>query len=86
MNTFAFLLAIQPDDEPALRIGFTIALLLALGAGVFIYGRRDQLFGCDPEVVNDTPVVRHNRFEEIVFVLGGLTLAVLSVLYQLWFG
>ena len=69
-----------------LRIGFTIALLLALGAGVFIYGRRDQLFGRDPEVVNDTSVVRHNRFEEIVFVLGGLTLAVLSVLYQLWFG
>ena len=69
-----------------LSIAFTIALLLALGAGVFIYGRRDQLFGRDPEVVNDTPVVRHNRIEGIVFVLGGLTLAVLSVLYQLWFG
>ena len=38
MNTFAFLLAIQPDGIPALRIGFTIALLLALGAGIFIYG------------------------------------------------
>jgi hypothetical protein len=86
MNTFAFLVAIQPAAEPALRIAFTIALLLALGAGVFIYGRRDQLFGRDPEVVNDTPVVRHNRVEEIVFVFGGLTLAVLSVLYQLWFG
>lgn len=86
MNTFAFLLAIQPAGEPALRIGFTIALLLALAAGVFIYRRRDQLFGRDPEVMNDTSVVRHNRFEEIVFVLGGLTLAVLSVLYQLWFG
>ena len=61
MNTFAFLLAIQPAGVPALRIGFTIALLLALGAGVFIYRRRDQLFGRDPEVVNDTPVVRHNR-------------------------
>ena len=86
MNTFAFLLAIQLAGEPALRIAFTIALLLALGAGVFIYGRRDQLFGRDPEVVNDTPVVRQNRLEGIVFVLGGLTLAVLSVLYQLWFG
>ena len=86
MNTFAFLLAIQPAGQSALRIAFTIALLLALGAGVFIYRRRDQLFGRDPEVVNDTPVVRHNRLEGIVFVLGGLTLAVLSVLYQLWFG
>jgi hypothetical protein len=86
MNTFAFLFAIQPAAQPALRIAFTVALLLALGAGVFIYARRDQLFGRDPEVVNDTPVVRHNRIEEIVFVLGGLTVAVLSVLYQLWFG
>ena len=86
MNTFAFLLNfIEPAGVPALRIGFTIALLLALGAGVLIYARRDQLFGRDPEVVNDTPVVRHNRLEGIVFVFGGLTLAVLSVLYQLWF-
>ena len=86
MNTFAFLLAIQPAGEPALRIGFTIPLLLLMGVGVLIYRRRDQLFGRDPEVVNDTRVVRHNRPEGIVFVLGGLTLAVLSVLYQLWFG
>ena len=86
MNTFAFLFAIQPAGQPALRIAFTIALLLALCAGAFIYGRRDQLFGRDTEVVNDTPVVRHNRLEEVIFVLGGLTLAVLSVLYQLWFG
>ena len=86
MNTFAFLFAIQSAGQPALRIAFTIALLLALGASVFIYRQRDQLFGRDPEVVNDTPVVRHNRVEGIVFVLGGLTLAVLSVLYQLWFG
>jgi hypothetical protein len=77
---------IESTGKLALRIGFTIPLVLLMGAGVFIYRRRDQLFGRDPEVVNDTPVVRHNRVEEIVFVLGGLTLAVLSVLYQLWFG
>ena len=86
MNPFVFLFTIQPAGQPALRIAFTIAMLLALCAGAFIYGRRDQLFGRDPEVVNDTPVVRHNRLEEVIFVLGGLTLAVLSVLYQLWFG
>jgi hypothetical protein len=86
MNTFAFLLAIQQAGVPLLRIAFSIALLLAVGAGVFIYRQRDQLFGRDPEVMNDTSVVRHNRVEEIVFVLGGLTLAVLSVLYELSFG
>jgi hypothetical protein len=87
MNTCVLVLGvIESAGKPALRIGFTIPLLLLMGAGVFIYARRDQLFGRDFEVVNDTPVVRHNRVEEIVFVLGGLTLAVLSVLYQLLFG
>ena len=87
MNTCVLLLSvIESAGKPALRIGLTIPLLLLMGVGVFIYRRRDQLFGRDPEVVNDTPVVRHNRLEGIVFILGGLTLAVLSVLYQLWFG
>jgi hypothetical protein len=46
MNTLALLLnVIEPVGVPALRIGFTIALLLVIGAGVFIYHRRDQLFG-----------------------------------------
>jgi hypothetical protein len=86
MKTFTFYLAIQQAGLPVLRIAFSIALLLVVSAGVFIYRRRDQLFGRDPEVVNDTQVVRHNRLEEIVFVWGGLTLAVLGILYQLWFG
>ena len=85
MTAFAFLLTIQPGGLPALRIAFIIALLIALGAGIFIYRRRVQLFDRDPEVINDTPVVRHNRLEEVLFVLGGLTLVVLSILYQLWF-
>ena len=87
MNTCVLLLGvIQSAGKPELRVGFAIPVILLLVAGFFIYRRRDQLFGRDPEVVNDTPVVRHSRVEEIVFVFGGLTLAVLSVLYQLWFG
>ena len=86
MNTFTFLLAINSASQPALRIAFPIPLALLIVAGVFIYRQRDQLFGGDPEVTNDIPAVRHNRLEEIIFVWSGLTLAVLSVLYQLWFG
>jgi len=87
MNTCVLVLGvIESAGKSALRIGFTIPLLLLMGSGVFIYRRRDQLFGRDPAVMNDTPVVRHNRLEGVVFVLGGLTLAVLGVLYQLWFG
>ena len=86
MNTFAFFLnVIDPAGVPALRVGFTIALLLVIGAGAFIYHRRDRLFGRDPEAEADTPAVRHNRVEEIVLIWGGLTLVVLSIFYQLWF-
>jgi hypothetical protein len=86
MNTLAFLLnVIEPAGVPALRVGFTIALLFLIGAGVFICPRRDRLFGRDPEVEGDTPAVRHNRVEEIVLIWNGLTLVVLSILYQLWF-
>jgi len=86
MNTFTFLLAMNTASQPALRIAFPIPLALLIVAGVFIYRQRDQLFGGDPEVTNDIPAVRHNRLEEIIFVWSGLTLAVLSILYQLWFG
>jgi hypothetical protein len=87
MNTCVLLLGvIESAGKPVLRIGFSIPLLLLMGAGVFIYRRRDQLFGRDPEVNNDTPAIRHNRVEEIVLVWGGLTLVVLNVLYRLWFG
>jgi hypothetical protein len=87
MNTCILLLGvIESAGKPALRIGFTIPLLFLIGVAVFLYRRRDQLFSRDPEVDNDTPAVRHGRLEEIIFVWGGLTLLVLSVLYQLWFG
>jgi hypothetical protein len=87
MNTCVLLLGvIESAGKPALLIAFTIPLLLLMGAGVFIYRLRDQLFGRDPEVDNDTPAIRHDGVEVIVLVWGGLTLVVLSVLYQLWFG
>jgi hypothetical protein len=87
MNTCVLLLGvIESAGKLALRIGFTVPLALLIVAGVFIYRQRDQLFGGDPEVTNDIPAVRHNRLEEIIFVWSGLTLAVLSILYQLWFG
>ena len=88
MNTCVLLLA--PSNRPVkLRSAsrFTIALLLLPWAPAFSStGGAINYLVLILKSMNDTSVIRHNRVEEIVIVLGGLTLAVLSVLYQLWFG
>jgi hypothetical protein len=75
---------IEQAGVPALRIAFTVAVIIFLFGGIFIFRRRHQFFDRDPNVENDVPVVRHNREEEILFVWSGLTLVLLSVLYQVW--
>jgi hypothetical protein len=75
---------IEQAGVPALRVGFTLAVIVFLVAGVLIFRRRHQFFDRDPNVENDVPVVRHNREEEILFVWGGLTLVLLGILYQVW--
>ena len=90
MNTFVadqvapLIAVIEPAGLAALRVGFTLAVIVFLLAGVFIWRRRYQLFDHDPNVENDVPVVRHNRVEEVVFVWSGLMLVLLSILFQVW--
>jgi uncharacterized iron-regulated membrane protein len=75
---------IEQTGVPALRVAFTVAVIVFLLAGVFIWRRRRQFFGRDPDVANDIPVVRHNREEIIFLVWGGLTLVLLNILFQVW--
>ena len=75
---------IQAAEAPALRVGFTLALIVIVLAGILIWRRRHQLFDRDPEVDNDVPVVRHNREEEIILVWSGLMLVLLFILYEVW--
>jgi hypothetical protein len=75
---------IEQAGVPALRVAVTIAVIIFLLVGVFIFRRRHQLFDRDPEVDNDGPVTQHNREEAILFVWGGLLLVMLSILYQVW--
>ena len=79
-----FIGAIQQAGLPALRIAFTFAVMIFLLGGIVIFRRRHQFFDADPDVANDVPVVRHNRLEGILFVWAGLTLVLISILYQLW--
>ena len=84
MQTIRLIGEIQAVAVPALRVAFTIAVVVLAGAGLFIYHKRHQFFDRDPNVDNDVPVARHNRVEEVVFVWSGLMLVLLSILYEVW--
>ncbi len=79
-----FIAIIQQDGVPALRVAFSIAVLVFLYGGVLIFRRRREFFDRDPNVENDVPVVRHNREEEILFVWSGLMLVLIAISYQVW--
>jgi len=76
--------AIEQAGVPALRIAFTLAVIIFLFVGIIIFRRRHQFFDRDPNVENDVPVAQHNRFEEVLFVWSGLMLVLVAILYQVW--
>jgi hypothetical protein len=80
----AFVAVIEQAGLPALRVAFSIVVLVFLYGGVLIFRRRHQFSDRDPNVENDFPVVRHNRLEQILFIWDGLTLVLLSIPYQVW--
>jgi hypothetical protein len=83
-NGFLVMAVIEQAGVPALRVAFTIAVIIFLFAGIFIWRRRHQFFDRDPNVQNDVPEVRHNREEEILLVWGGLTTVLIFILIQVW--
>jgi hypothetical protein len=76
--------AIEQAGVPALRVAFTVAVIVFLFAGIYIWRRRHQFFDRDPDVENDVPGVRHTRMEELLFVWSGLTLVLIAILFQMW--
>ena len=84
MNSSMMIAVIEEAGVPALRVAFTLAVIIFLLGGAFIWHRRHQFFDRDPNVENDVPVVRHNREEAILLVWSGLTLVLLTILYEVW--
>src|ERR1700720_3688630 len=83
-NISLMIAAIEQGGVPALRIAFTLAVIIFLFVGIIIFRRRHQFFDRDPNVENDVPVAQHNRFEEVLFVWSGLMLVLVAILYQVW--
>jgi hypothetical protein len=82
-NNSSVIALIEQRGVPALRVGFTLAVIVFLPVGVFIWRRRHQFFDRDSHVENDVPAVRHNH-EECIFVWSSLMLVLLAILYQVW--
>ena len=82
-QVMAFLAVIEQAGIPALRVAFTIAVIVFLFGGYVIFRRRHQFFDRDPNDANDFAVTRQSS-EGILFVWGGLTLVLISILYQVW--
>jgi hypothetical protein len=84
MNGSLVIAVIEQAGLPALRVAFTLAVIIFLLGGIPIFRRRHQFFDRDPNVENDGPAVRHNRLEEVLFVWNGLMLVLIAILYQVW--
>jgi hypothetical protein len=84
MNGSLVIAVIEQAGLPALRVAFTLGVIIFLLGGILIFRRRHQFFDRDPNVENDEPAVRHNRLEEILFVWNGLMLVLIAILYQVW--
>ena len=73
---------INPNALPALRIAGGMVLIIYLLAGAYLFRRRRQLFGRDPQVAQDTEAVRHTRVAVVLIPW----LAVTAVLFIEWLG
>jgi hypothetical protein len=81
--TTAILIAsINPTALPALRIAGGMVLIIYLLAGAYLFRRRRQLFGRDPQVEQDIEAVRHTRLAVVLIPW----LAVTTVLFVEWLG
>jgi hypothetical protein len=75
---------IEAAGVPALRIAFTLAVIGFAAIGVYIYRRRHLFFDRDPDVDNDFAVVRHMRFENVIFVWSALMIVLFCICVATW--
>jgi predicted small integral membrane protein len=74
--------SINPVALSALRIAGALFIAINLLAGAYLFRRRRQLFGRDPQVEQDTEAVRHARVAVVLIPW----LFVTAVLFVEWLG
>ena len=79
-----FVAVIGQPGIPALRVAFSVAVLLFLYGGYLIFRKRHKLFDRDPSVENDVAEVRHDRLQMILFIWSALTIVLIGILIQVW--
>ena len=76
--------SINPTALPALRVAGGMVLILYLLAGAYLFRRRRQLFGRDPQVERDSEAVRHTRVAVVLIPWLGVTAVLLVEWLGLW--
>jgi hypothetical protein len=76
--------SINPTALPALRIAGGMVLIIYLLAGAYIFRRRRQLFGRDPQVQEDIEAVRHTRVAVVLIPWLGVTTVLIVEWLGLW--
>lgn len=77
---------ISSTGLPALRIAGLFLLAVHILGSAYLFRSRHRFFGRDPDVPNDTPVVRHMRVEVVLIPWFGLTSLLLVLLITFWRG
>jgi hypothetical protein len=83
-NNSLIMALIEQLGVAALRVGFTVAVIVFSACRSLHLAQATPIFDRDSNVENGVHAVRHNREEEIIFVWSGLMLVLLAILYQVW--
>lgn len=75
---------INPSALPTLRIAGGIVLILDFLAAAYLFRRRRQLFGRDPEVEQDIEAARHARIAVVLIPWVFITTVLLVAWFGLW--
>jgi hypothetical protein len=83
-SVMAVLAALEEPGAPALRVAFSVIVVLFLCLGVFALRRRRLLLAQDSTRETDITSARHIREEIVGLIWGSIIVVALIILDQVW--